>query len=401
MSPIFSLLKVGPAFWLFLFATSVTSIKVFSFNSTDENDQLSSAVLENSPSQELPEKFTVCFAMKQDKIDGRSPFLIRDINRNPWIALSIWNTNAGLGLSLWVDIRGEWLNFHKIETPWKFWSHICAKFDTVTGNISVSIDGRPTLTKSSKNLRSGKPGTLDQHLEIGITETLTADGGKRSFYGKVSNIHFHFSDEQVSLADLSKKSCETKGSYLAWSDMTFTRNGLNVFEVEENDEEVCYVLPALYHALLPGRMSWTHANHLCQVLGGGTMTGVEDDQDMDELASRVKDISESCPSIWLPLSDRRKEGTWENTNSNSSAKFLRWSDGQPNGLEIQNHAAVDMETFLFADYNAEGDAHCASCTLKTTALLTLRGVCKDSFLGKTFIFSSSSSIISYQHIYHL
>ena len=379
MSSIFSLLKMRPAFWLFLFATSVISIKVFSFNSTDENDQLSSAVLENKSSQELPEKFTVCFAMKQDKIDRRSPFLIRDKNYHPWIALSIWNSG---GLSLWSDIKGEWLKFQELETPWKFWSHICAEFDTVTGDISVSIDGRLPLTRRSKKLRGGMPEKLEQHLEIGITETSTEYGGKRSFHGKVSNMHFHFSGKQISLANLSKNPCETQGSYLAWSDMTFKRNGLNVFEVEEKDQEVCDVLPGLYHVLLPGRMSWTSANHLCHVLGGGTMTGVEDEQDINKLAARVKGISESCPSLWLPLSDERKEGVWENTNSNSSAKFLRWSDGQPNGLGLQNHAAVDMENFLFGDYHAE-DRHCASCTLKTTTVLTLRGLCKDSYLGKT------------------
>ena len=72
---------------LLLFTTSAASIKVFSFNSTDDNDLPSSALLvQNQPWQLLPEKFTVCFAMKQDKIDGRSPFLIRGRNEQPWIA---------------------------------------------------------------------------------------------------------------------------------------------------------------------------------------------------------------------------------------------------------------------------------------------------------------------------
>ena len=373
---------MGSAFLLILFATSVISIKVFSFSSTDKNDQLSSAVLENAASQDLPEKFTVCFAMKHDKIDRRSPFLIRDINKHPWIAPSTWNSG---GLSLWFDLgRGEWLKFHVIERPWKFWSHVCAEIDTVTGNISVSMDGRLPLTRKSEKLRAGKPGKLDERLEIGITETSILDGGKRSFNGKVSNIHFHLVDGQNSLETLSRNPCETKGSYLAWSDMTFSRNGPSVFELEEKDEEVCDVLPDLYNVLLPGTMSWTNADHLCKVLSGGMMTGVEDDQDMERLASRVRGTSETCPSLWLPLSDGRKEGIWENTNLNSVAKYLRWANGQPNGLGAQNHAAVDMENFLLGDYHAE-DTHCASCTLKSNAILTLRGVCKDSYLGKNIL----------------
>ena len=139
-----------------------------------------------------------------------------------------------------------------------------------------------------------------------------------------------------------------------------------------------------YNIILPGKMSWTSVNHLCKVLGGGTMTGLEDDQDVKRLADHVRDVPEPCPVLWLPLSDARMEGIWENTNSDTAAKFLRWSDGQPNGLAGQNHGGLDMESLLFGDYHAD-DKFCASCTLKTKTSLTLRGVCKDSYLGKLFL----------------
>ena len=302
---------MGPAFFLIIFATSVVSIKVFSFNSTEENNQvLSSAVLLNGPSLELPEKFIVCFAFKQDKIDKRSPFLIRDRNNVPWIAPSVWNSG---GLGLWFDLgKGEWLKFQEIKRPWKLWSHVCAEIDSISGNISVSLDGRPSLTRTSEKLRNGKPGRLNQQLEIGITETPILYGGKRPFYGKVSNIHFHLAGGQNSLEALSGNPCQTKGTYLAWSDMTFTKSGPGVFEIEEDDKEVCEVLPDSYNVLLPGKMTWSNADHLCKVLGGGVLAGVEDDQDMAGMALQVKQASESCPAVWLPLSDAREEGVWEN-----------------------------------------------------------------------------------------
>ena len=71
------MLKIEFSFCLIVFARSAISINVFSFNSTDESDQLSTVLLANTPRDVLPEKFTVCFAMKQDKIDHTSPFLIR------------------------------------------------------------------------------------------------------------------------------------------------------------------------------------------------------------------------------------------------------------------------------------------------------------------------------------
>ena len=65
---------------------------------------------------DLPEKFTICFAMRQDKIDGTSPFLIRDRNKYPRIAPSMWM--LWNGVSLWFDSnKGEWLEFHEMEKP--------------------------------------------------------------------------------------------------------------------------------------------------------------------------------------------------------------------------------------------------------------------------------------------
>ena len=72
---------------------------------------------------------------------------------------------------------------------------MCAQIDSVSGKISVSLNGRPPLTKRSEKLRKeDKPEQLENHLELGITDTQIVDGGKRSFNGKVSNVHFHFAD---------------------------------------------------------------------------------------------------------------------------------------------------------------------------------------------------------------
>ena len=113
------------------------------------------------------------------------------------------------------------------------------------------------------------------------------------------------------------------------------------------------------------------------------MAEIKGDKDIEKVSSQMRKIPCYCPTVWLPLSDEKIEGVWENTNSNSESKFLRWADGQPNGLRTQNHAALSIENSRFEDYNAE-KMHCATCTLKTTAILTLRGVCKDSYLGENW-----------------
>ena len=202
----------------FLFAlvksvSYVNSLKVFSFNSHIANhDQLSKAVLMNSPEETLPEKFIFCFSVKQDKVGGKRPFLIRDRNMQPWMAVSFWKW--GGDVALWFEIgKSEWIKSIRVNTSVKFWSHICAGIDTITGNISVSMDGGSIMTGISKMLTEDvAPKKLDQQLELGITETVDLFGGRQQFHGEISNNQFHLFGEQPSqLTMLSKDPCATKG----------------------------------------------------------------------------------------------------------------------------------------------------------------------------------------------
>ena len=122
------------------------------------------------------------------------------------------------------------------------------------------------------------------------------------------------------------------------------------------------------------------------------MAEIKDDKDIEKVSSQMRKISSTpqamspcyCPTVWLPLSDEKREEVWENANLNDEAKFLRWEDGQPNGLQTQNHAALFMENLHFGDFSAK-EPHCVSCTLSANAILTLRGVCRDSYFGKIFV----------------
>ena len=362
---------------ILLTANVCSSIKVFSFNSTGDKDFFSSASLVESPTKNLPIRFITCFAMKQDKTD-RSPILLRGDTGQPWIAFGIWNFDRQI--ALWGEVRKrEWQMFHELPRPWKFWRHICADIDTLTGNVTVSVDGTPSVTSTFKTLREQKPRNLG--LDLGWTEAVIAAGGNRSFRGEVSNVHFYFSNGSLSTETLSKNPCETQGSYLAWSNMKFSINGENVFEFNETDKDVCTVQPKFYDVLLPGKMTWDEGNHLCNAIGGGKMTEVKNECDIEIVASKMSKIAASCTKLWLPLSDEKMEGFWENTNEGTKASLLKWADGQPNGLRVQNHAALYIETLDFGDF-VSGALECVSCKLSTMAVLTLRGVCKDSYLGK-------------------
>ena len=365
---------------LILLSSCVVSIKIFSFD-PGVDEKLAKVLLEKSREEVLPERFIVCFAMRQNNIDGRSPFLITDKKKQPWLALSIWD--VGNQLALWAEVgKKDWKLFHALKVPWKFWTHICADLDTVTGNISVSIDGRPAMSDTSEKLKEGKAEKLHEVLQIGITDTEPTNGGRRQYQGSLSNLNFHFHHESISIEDLSRNPCETEGSYLAWSRMAFSKIGEGIVESEGTQEDVCSVfpIPETHKVLLPGLMSWTKADFLCKILGEGKMVEVENEEEIEKTSSWIQEATDSCPLVWVPISDERSEGIWENTNTNVESKFLPWSEGQPNGQRTQNHAGIHIASAQIRDFFDE-DPHCAYCSLNTRAFLKLRGLCKDSYLG--------------------
>ena len=365
---------------LILLSSCVVSIKIFSFD-PGVDEKLAKVLLEKSREEVLPERFIVCFAMRQNNIDGRSPFLITDKKKQPWLALSIWD--VGNQLALWAEVgKKDWKLFHALKVPWKFWTHICADLDTVTGNISVSIDGRPAMSDTSEKLKEGKAEKLHEVLQIGITDTEPTNGGRRQYQGSLSNLNFHFHQESISIEDLSRNPCETEGSYLAWSRMAFSKIGEGIVESEGTQEDVCSVfpIPETHKVLLPGLMSWTKADFLCKILGEGEMVEVENEEEIEKTSSWIQEATDSCPLVWVPISDERSEGIWENTNTNVESKFLPWSEGQPNGQRTQNHAGIHIASAQIRDFFDE-DPHCAYCSLNTRAFLKLRGLCKDSYLG--------------------
>ena len=92
---------------------------------------------------------------------------------------------------------------------------------------------------------------------------------------------------------------------------------------------------------------------------------------------------DTCPYVWTPLSDKYSEGTFLNMNNNSTVQYQIWDKTQPNGGENENYAAIFVQTAALRDVN-ENRLLCSTCSLSSSLILRLDGVCKDSFIGKFF-----------------
>ena len=142
---------------IFLLSPCAASVRVFDFGgarSAPPGSPLSSATLINGQEERLTDRFVVCFSTKLTKLDEKSPFVLYGENNAPWLAFSFWSEGTGL----WAELQGKWLNFHILEKPWTHvWIHICADVDTVSGNISVFVEGRKPTTKNSERLKTNRP----------------------------------------------------------------------------------------------------------------------------------------------------------------------------------------------------------------------------------------------------
>ena len=100
----------------------------------------------------------------------------------------------------------------------------------------------------------------------------------------------------------------------------------------------------------------------------------------------------TCRYVWTPLSDQNSEGVFLNMNDNSSAPFMIWDKKKPNGGKDENYVEIRVRTASLNDVGGNG-LRCSTCSLSSSLLLRLDGVCEDSFIG---IFRCAS--ISHNHI---
>ena len=91
----------------------------------------------------------------------------------------------------------------------------------------------------------------------------------------------------------------------------------------------------------------------------------------------------SCPYVWTPLSDEKSEGMFLNMNSNSDAKYQIWDKAEPNGDKEENYVTIKVQSAALHDV-AEDKFYCSTCSLPSSLLLQLDGVCEDSFIGNLY-----------------
>ena len=320
------------------------------------------------PVEALPERFILCFSIKHVIIDNRSPFIIYGENKEPWLAFSFWMSTAGLTLYAGVR-RSTWIRLHLVEEPWTHvWMHVCADVNTESGDLAVTLNGGQAMKVNVYMLKTKSPKNLNNRVVLGLNEWQNDQ-----FINQITNINIFSYKNNIEIENINP--C-LGGDYMNWSSTELEKIGTGMIITE--DDHVCDSQEE-YEILLPLVASWHAANHHCKRLGH--MTQINNAMQLNITGSLAKDSRKSCYGIWTAISDELEEGEYRDTETGNTALFLPWGEGQPNGGLDQNYVIIDFN--LDALYNdvTETEKMCVSCTLKTTKIFKLQGLCKESDLG--------------------
>ena len=357
-----------------LLSTCVASVRVFDFDATRSavaGSPLSSATLTNGQEEALPERFILCFSTKLSKLDEKSPFVLNGKNNKPWLAFRFF------GIILWAETQGGFVEYHVLEKPWTHvWKHICADVDTVSGNVSVSLTGREEITKHNEGIKTNKPKYLAGKVVIGICKGKSFGRSTGQFYGSVSNINIHSHKRSVLNHELLKYNPSNNGNILAWKNMVFELKGqgVNIREVDTQNSN------QIHQVLLPVKTDWQDGNQFCKYLGKGRMTEISNKDELNTTRELVKGLIESCAFLWIPVTDECVEGEYRSINSGNTVTYLPWAPTNPSGTSSANYVALNLEDMGYYDLSSR--KFCVSCSMTTTTVFRLRGLCQDSYVGK-------------------
>ena len=373
----------------------VPAIKFYSFRPSPQAGVISSATLTNSPRSELPATFVLCTSHMEERLEGCGYFQMYGQDGRPWLSLSLKEQGNTGSVNLWAYLGAGTKTKSYIlgqipQARPKMWYHICVSVDTSNGTLEAAVNGNqlaPETDIKKEPLITNKPDRLLNRLVIGMSHTW---GEELQMIGSVSNVQVFSPARDQDLTTLSGSPCATAGDLMTWEDMEWNTSGDEVSE-EESGYSVCYGHEANYTLLaISFEMEQKEAIRVCQNLRG-SLYHVPEYSVWGGLTFTLSNFTEwfnrttsgSCEMIWTPISDEKQESVFVNLEDNKEAKFLPWYDGQPNGGTLENSVIIwpDGGVNSYLDITAD-TAACSWCHLRVDLVLSLRGVCKDTIMGR-------------------
>ena len=272
--------------------------------------------------------------------------------------------------------QDSWHHLGSLESEDLFeWIHICLKIDMVKETMSASIDGKEYGV--TKVVGMNPSHDIDFNIRLGIVD-YSNSGSKFQFHGKITNIHL-FLPNAVDIANLTKNLCFNRAniSILSWSDMKWKFSGNKLKEVETNSNLVCPTSP---YADLTIPLMWNkrRAVDMCSKLGNGKITTFSANVSIMNTSS-IDD--NECERYWTPYSYSVEEGKVTDEITKLEEKLFWWR-GFPVNISDSSEILFYPEEGQFMN-TVQKKEECLICNTSLKTMYTLRGNCKNSFLGNS------------------
>ena len=116
--------------------------RIFTFKPSFEKS-ISHATLKNPTA--LTDSFTLCSSFKQNNINDSGIFTINGKDDKTWMFLGTWKSENNF--KIWIKVSSVWNVIENISPFWmNFWIHVCIHADKKSGDVSISLNGEPTLS---------------------------------------------------------------------------------------------------------------------------------------------------------------------------------------------------------------------------------------------------------------
>ena len=133
---------------------------------------------------------------------------------------------------------------------------------------------------------------------------------------------------------------------------------------------------------IPAPLNWNEAMYMCNKLGSGNMTELQNPEDMEYTVSLFENEPTSCENIWTPLTDEEKEGVYRNAMTKNVASYLPWEVSNPNGFKDENFVLLSMSSKGYIDNVKTKKATCTACDIGIRTEFYLKGVCQETYFGE-------------------
>ena len=318
---------------------------------------------------QLPETFIVCSSSKEATFDDVGFYTILGDDSSDWLTVIVWPLWGGVTLTVIWDREPHFAGY--IPNPIvDHWYHTCLKMDLITKEIEFAVNGLLMEKAVGKNI-TNMPSKLQMNIGVGQD--------KRQYRGSVANIQI-FAEGDIK--EISAAPCKQRqGTLLLWNPNLWRVVGSNWLLKEEYEEIIC-VPYERYNLAISSKITLEESLNICkEKLKNSFIPYPENHSAFLKYVAWHQDITGGrCTKVWTPLTDLTSEGVFLNMNNNSIQQYQIWDKGQPNGGKNENFAVINLQYAAMNDAN-ERMSFCSTCSLSSSLLLRLDGVCEDSIIG--------------------